>query len=202
MKKKGSRSIVIILVPILLILLGILALTLLLPTEDDPPVVDGMENWQKMYERIADAVEIDQTIIISRGKLIQFESGKTITATDNGYSVVGSEKVLNEVNLDTDGAYMNTPVSYQVNSAAEFAPTLTLRAENFETGYTLTSILFDARVRSGKDGVTLGLTEQLPSTTNDMTLSLSSDGERITSISINYIASNQSTVRIVLTFEY
>ncbi|MCH5159713.1 MAG: hypothetical protein J1F66_02555 [Clostridiales bacterium] len=196
--KKRHLIILIVAILLLIVIALIIVLSLLKPNPDDVGV-DELEAWQKMYEKIVDAQAIEQKILITKGEWEQFSSDKTLTATDSGYSVVGSEKKLND--LSADEAYTVTPISYEVNKTTEFAPTLTFKAEYFETGYTVTSVSLKTNVVAGKETAVLGLKEQLSAPTANMTLTLASDGERVTSIAINY-TSIGSAVNITLTFTY
>ena len=196
-----KRHLIILIVAILLLILIAVIIILAMLKKPDDGALDEWQVWQQSYEEVAKSREIKQTITVKKGNIEQFVSDKLFTATNNGYTVTGSEKCLNEVTLDTEEAYTTTPIDYKLDKNAQFVPTLTLKEEYFSAGYKLTTTVLEGQINAGKESAVLGLTEQLPAPTANMTLKLTASVDGVTRIEIAYV-SNGSTVNIILTFAY
>ena len=154
---------------------------------------------QQKYGKVSNATAITQKIEITSGNLLQYSSDKTFTATDGGYSVVATEKRLNEVTADAEQAYTTTTDSYTVAKADTFVTGLALNVKYFEKDYVASPTSLKANVANGheKDVVKL---DELDNVSN-MTLELTADSNNLTSIVITY-KTGSSNVKITLTFNY
>ena len=67
----------------------------------DPTVqATGSELLEQQYNEISTASKIEQKITITSGAFVQFESEKTYAKTEDGYTVTGKEKRLNDLDVE------------------------------------------------------------------------------------------------------
>lgn len=160
----------------------------------------AIEILQERYNEIATAETIKQEIRITKGNFTQYESTKTYTKSETGYSVTGSEKRLNDV--DAEELYTVAEVTAQFSSAEEAKPTLKLDESYFEEGYRLTETGLTATVKAEHVKDVFGVTDaELKAPTSNLTLEMNVTGERLATLQIGYV-SGYSNVTIVLTMGY
>lgn len=158
-----------------------------------------IEGLQEQYGKIANANTIKQEIEIRKGGLVQFKSEKTYAKTEDGYSVTGTEKRLNDV--DADELYDTTEVNDTLQKAVDATPTLKLDEQYFEAGFRLTETGLKANVKQGNIKDVFGIKGELKAPTDNLMLEMSVSGGHLSSVSINY-DSNGSHVTITLTITY
>ncbi len=156
-----------------------------------------IEGLQEQYANIANAKTIAQKIEITDGEITQFESEKTYTKTDDGYTVTGTEKKFNGV----DKLFDETPINETVQKAVDAKPTLKLDEMYFEGGYRLTATGLTATVKQGNIKDVFGISGELKAPTDNLVLEMSASGGHLTSVRISY-DSYDSHVVITLTMTY
>lgn len=167
----------------------------------DPTVqLTEMERLQEQYNAISSANSIEQTIEITKGELKQFESEKTYTKTEDGYTIEGREKRLN--GLDANEPFTETEINLQAQKAVDAAPTLKLDASCFQPDYRLSETGLIAIVKNDKIKDVFGITGDLRAAVEDLRLELSLTGGRLSSVRINYDSDEGSHVTITLTMSY
>ncbi len=152
---------------------------------------------QQQYNDISAAKVIGQSILIKSGEITQFESEKTYTKTDDGYTVTGTEKRFNGV----DKLFDETPINETMQKAVDGKPTLKLDEQYFEAGYRLTETGLTANIKPANIKDVFGITGDLKAPTDDLMLELSVSGGRLSTVRINY-DSDGSHVTITLTMTY
>lgn len=164
---------------------------------EGPAVVSPLEGIGKCYETVAEATSFTQTIGISSGKIVQYESSKSYVKEGNSYKVTGTVKRLNDITEDTP--YTETVIDETV-VAGEFDVRLKFDELYYSTwkveDNTLTAVVNDSSV-----GLALGIAGALPAPVHGMELTVKTDGTHVERIDIGY-ASGSSTVTIVLEFTY
>ena len=156
-----------------------------------------IEGLQEQYANIANAKTIAQKIEITDGEITQFESEKTYTKTDDGYTVTGTEKKFNGV----DKLFDETPINETVQKAVDAKPTLKLDEQYFEAGYRLSETGLAANVKQANIKDVFGITGELSAPTDNLMLEMSVSGGRLSVVRINY-DSDGSHVTITLTMAY
>ncbi len=161
-----------------------------------------LEIVQQGYNSVDGAKNIRQQITVTRGMLVEYESDKTFAKTDDGYSVSGTEKRTNPLTDDeTAEAQTVTTVNEHRNFPSEFLPIVSLKESYFKQGYVLTATQLTAQIVNGREREVLGIKEQLPAPTDNLTLFLSLDGSKLARFAITY-NSDGALVEITLTFTY
>ena len=183
------------LVVAVMLLAAVLVLSACIET---PP--EAIELLRQKYSEISSAASIKQEITITKGNFTQFESVKTYTKTENGYTVKGSEKTINDV--DADKPFTEVPIDTTVNSAAGATPSLTLDADYFEAGYKLTETGLNATVKQENVTDVLGVEgTSLKAPTDSLVLEMVISNQALGTVRIAYV-SNDCNVVILLTIDY
>ncbi len=164
---------------------------------DPEEEVTGLALIQQQYNDIVTAKAIVQSITIKSGEITQFESEKTYTKTDDGYTVTGTEKKFNGV----DKLFDETPINETVQKAVDAKPTLNLNEMYFEGDYRLSETGLTANVKQANVKDVFGATGELKAPTDNLMLEMSVSGGHISSVRISY-DSEGSHVVITLTMTY
>lgn len=163
-----------------------------------PP--EAIEVLRQKYSEISSAKSIKQEITITKGNFTPFESVKTYTKTENGYTVRGSEKTMNDA--DADKPFTEVQIDTTVGSAAGAAPSLTLDTAYFETGFRLTETGLNATVKQANVADVLGVEgTDLKAPTDSMVLEMVISNQVLSTVRITY-ASGEYNVVILLTVGY
>lgn len=184
----------------LVLLAALLVLAVALFAACEKPLV-GLDLLQQQYNDIVYAKSIKQQITISAGELVQFESSKTFAKVEQGYTVTGTERKLND--LDAETPFAETTVNEKVQSASGSLPTLKLSDAYFETGFYLpeTGNSLRATVKQANIKDVFGVTGDLPAATDNLTLELEVSAGHVSAVRIAY-DSEGSQVVISLTMTY
>ena len=186
----------------LVVLVALLAVAIFVFASCAETPASALDILREKYEEVSTAKSIEQKIEITQGKRVQFESNKTFTKTDTGYSVTGEEKRVNESLSDSDEMYNVTKVEESLTASEKFLPNLELKEEYFVSGYRLTETSLSATVVAGREKELLSLADvEVTAPVTNMTIQLSVEGEHLKSVAINY-TSNGSSVAIELTFVF
>lgn len=189
----------VLLLAAILAIVAVIAATLCAcdPTEQQT----GAQLLQQQYNDISLAKEIEQKIEITKGEFTQFASEKTYTKTEDGYSVTGTEKRLNDADPDADELYDTTEIDEAYQKAVDGKPALKLDEQYFEAGFRLSETGLTANVKQANIKDVFGITGELTAPTDNLMLEMSVSGGRLSTVRINY-DSNGSHVTITLTMTY
>lgn len=166
---------------------------------DDPnqnkPEADAVELVSSLYGTIAQAVKLQQSVVVTSGKITQYESHRTYTAQQGGYAVQGSTRRLNDLSADT--AYTTTEINEQVEKA-EYVGSIMFN-KGFYDSYKLEDNTFTAVIKDGKAGDALGV--DISQAVFNVNFEVKLSANKVSSVSISYVT-GQSNVAIQITFEY
>lgn len=156
---------------------------------------NDLEWLMASYSKVAEATSISETTEISSGKLVRYSCEKKYVLNGEKYEVTTTEKTLNK--LSEDETYATKTSTDTVDRASDYVAKAELSESNFDE-YDLSETGLKGKIKDGKLATVLGIDEL---TATDATLDISVKNDKVTSIQISYLTSND-TVTISILFEY